>query len=47
MSHMLENKIDINFIKLKEIQDKTEESYNKIMNDCLLNIFKILRIQLN
>ena len=40
MSHMLENKIDINFIKLKEIQDKTEESYNKIMNDCLLNNFQ-------
>ena len=37
---MLENKIDINFIKLKEIQDKTEESYNKIMNDCLLNNFQ-------
>ncbi len=37
---MSDNKIEIEFTKLKEIQDKTEESYNKIMNDCLFNNFQ-------
>ena len=40
MSGFTNNKIEIEFKKLKEIQNKTEESYNKIMNDCLFNNFQ-------